>query len=75
MVLPFNPWADMKARPHEVLERVRPYGAIVFSPTHHIVGFAPNGSWLVTRAKEARAVLTDTATFSSQHTTGIPEAQ
>lgn len=74
LVLPFDPWSDLRDRPHEALERVRPYGAVVYSPRHHIVGFAPHGAWMVTRAKEARAMLLDTVHFSSQNTTGIPQA-
>lgn len=74
LILPFDPWSDMRDRPHEALERVRPYGPIVYSPRHHIIGFAPNGSWMVTSAKTARALLLDTVNFSSRNTTGIPQA-
>jgi cytochrome P450 len=74
LILPFNPWVGMQDRPHEVLEKVRPFGAVVYSPVHHLVGMAPRGSWMITRAKEARELLQRTDTFSSQHTTGIPQA-
>lgn len=73
-VLPFDPWSGMENDPHAALERVRPYGAVVFSPRHHIAGFAPNGCWMVTRAEQARKLLLDTQRFSSQHTTGIAQA-
>ncbi|MCK9540726.1 MAG: cytochrome P450 [Novosphingobium sp.] len=74
LVLPFDPWDNLADRPHEALARAQAFGRVVYSPRHHIVGYAPNGCWMVTRAKEARDLLLDTATFSSEHTTGIPEA-
>lgn len=74
LILPFDPWMDLGDRPHEALQRAQAFGRVVYSPRHHIVGYAPNGAWMVTRAKEARDLLLDPATFSSEHTTGIPEA-
>lgn len=73
-ILPFDPWSGMENGPHEALERVRPYGAVVYSPRHHIAGFAPNGCWMITRAQQARKLLLDSKRFSSQNTTGIPQA-
>jgi len=73
-VLPFDPWSGMEDGPHEALERVRPYGPVVYSPRHHIAGFAPNGCWMVTRSRQARKLLMDSKRFSSQNTTGIPQA-
>ncbi|SCW81104.1 Cytochrome P450 [Sphingobium faniae] len=74
LVLPFSPWSDMGDRPHEALEKARAHGGIVYSPQHHIIGFAPNGAWMVTRAQEARQILMDTISFSSANTTGIAQA-
>ena len=65
VVLPFDPWSGMEERPFEALEKVRPYGAVVYSPRHHITGFSPNGCWMFTKAKEARALLMDQTRFSS----------
>jgi len=73
LVLPFDPWQNLGDRPHEALARAQGFGRVVYSPSHHIIGYAPNGAWMVTRAKEARDLLLDTGTFSSQHTTGIAE--
>lgn len=73
-VLPFDPWSGMENGPHEALERARPYGAVVFSPRHHIAGFAPNGCWMITSSQQARKLLLDSKRFSSQNTTGIPQA-
>lgn len=74
LVLPFSPWAELGDQPHNALQRAQRFGDIVYSPQHHITGFAPNGSWMVTRAKEAREILLNTEFFSSNFTTGIPQA-
>ena len=70
-VLPFDPWSGMEDVAHEALERVRPYGAVVYSPRHHIAGFAPNGCWMVTRAQEARKLLMAVWSLCKDHPTQL----
>ncbi len=74
LVLGFNPWLGMEREPHAVLAKLHEGPPIVFSRYNHILGFAPQGNWIITRAEVMREVLLNAEVFSSTGQSGIAAA-